>query len=405
MTGARTQPQEQGFILTVVLGAILIVTLAGSTLLSGGIARTNQSLRTYHRANALHLAEAGLYQASQHLQTELTTDDIMAATIGTGAFTIESQEPFGNNLYQVVSKGVSAAEQRRVEAVFRFTGASVFQYAVLGDAGVSLAGNLETDSYDSRFGLNGAYQPDPDKPNYNKGHEGSVATNSIASGALNISGTSLKIDGQLMTGPNVANPTALVTGYTAGVITGGTDPPSDTQDVGSLPTKIPLAPVVLPAGMTCSPSETVKANQTLPLTSTGGPLGNGTYCYQDLSVEGGGKVTVSGPVKLYLTGTMQAVGNTEIGDPTNPTNLIVYITSGGTATITGTFEGSNKFYGGIYAPDATIAIGGNAQIFGAVAAENVYLAGDAQIHYDVAMRSISNGPRVGTTQPIAWREL
>lgn len=397
----RSGRGHRGFIFLASLGVILFLTLAGSSLLVNGVTHTNQGLRTYDLDNAMHLADAGVQQALLHLKTQGTGDDDMEETLTSGRFFIETQTPLSPTLVRVVSRGESGSEQRRVETFIRVTSHSVFRYAVLGDNGVTMSGNMRTDSYDSRLGL---YDPDPASPTYNQGHNGDIATNSAEDGALDLSGGSLQVDGQLITGPDVDDPVAMVDGYSPALITGGTDPPSDGQDVGSLPEEIPLEPVVVPQGLTCS-DVSVQASQMLPLSSTGGPLGNGTYCYNNLSVEGGATVSVDGPVKVYLTGTFEAVGDTVVGNPSDPTDLVLYIANGGIATIEGTVAGSSSFYGGIYAPDATIAIGGEAQIYGAVVADDAYIAGDALIHYDEALADMSGGPGYGTTERTAWREL
>lgn len=400
-----TRPrQEHGSILALTMGIVLILGVAGGSMLSGNIFRVNQGVRTYDRSNTLHLAEAGLAQAALHLKTELSGDDVMSAALGTGSYTIESQAPIGNNLFQVVVRGENGAGQRRLENIIRFVGLPVFQYAVLGDTAVSLAGDIETDSYDSRLGL---YDPDPLSGTYNQSHEGDVATNNTSDGALTLAGSSLLIDGQLLTGPGVADPDDLVNGYLQGLVTGGTDPPSNTQDVVSLPAEIPMVPVTVPSGIPC-PDLTIGAGRVLdpPLSPTGGPLGNGTYCFHDLSVGGHATLPVTGPVTVYITGQMEVVGGTTVGNPSDPTDLMVYVTSDATATITaGAFDGESVFYGALYAPDAVIAIGGEAQIFGAIAADTISIAGDARIHYDEALASVNRGPRTGTTQRIAWREL
>ncbi len=169
--------------------------------------------------------------------------------------------------------------------------------------------------------------------------------------------------------------------------------------------EIPMAPVIVPTGIPC-PDLTIGANDvTPPHTSTGGPLGNGTYCYHNVNMEGGSQFVVSGPVNIYITGTMQAVGGTVVGKPDDPTATIFYIASGGIATIEGTVAGESQFYGAIYAPDATIAIGGDAKIFGAVLAEDIYVAGNAQIHYDEAFSDLDRGPQDAKPVLQSWREL
>lgn len=398
--GNGRRARSQGFLLLTSLGVVIFLTLSGASLLVDGISASNTSARMYNRSNAFQLAEAGINQAGLNLRTQGTTDDVMSATLASGSFQIDKQESIANSQYWVQATGTSQFETRQVEMIYQVNYQSVFQFAVFADQLLGLSGSLQTDSYDSRLG---AYDPNPG-PTQNVGQNGDVGTNSVALGGIDMSGNSLYIDGQLKIGPDVANPTGVVTGFDASTISGGTSPASDGQDVISMSTTMPLAPVVIPAGLTCN-DLTVNANDVLTLSPAGGPLGDGSYCYHDLEIEGSGTFNSSGPVKVYLTGELKSVGNTVVGTVSDPTRMIFYMSTASIATIEGTISGTSDFYAGLYAPLATIAIGGNSKVFGAVTAGRVYVAGSAEIHYDEAMANITQEPGFATTIPVAWREL
>lgn len=396
----KNRAHSKGFLLLTSLGVVVFLTLSGASLLVDGISASNISARMYNRSNAFQLAEAGINQAGLNLRTQGTSDDVMSGTLASGTFQIDKQESIANSQYWVQATGTSQLETRQIETIYQVNYQSVFQFAVFADQQVQLSGSLRTDSYDSRLG---AYDPNPG-PTQNISHDGDVGTNSVALGGVDMSGGSLYVDGQLKIGPDVASPTTQVTGFDASLISGGTSPASNGQDVISMPTTMPLAPVVIPGGLTCN-DLTVNASDVVTLSPTGGPLGDGSYCYHDLQIEGSGTFNSSGSVKVYLTGELKSVGNTLVGTPSDPTRMIFYMSTASIATIEGTISGTSDFYAGLYAPQATIALGGNSKVFGAVTAGRVYVAGNAEIHYDEAMASITQEPGFATTVSVAWREL
>lgn len=382
---------NKGFLLVTSLAVTVFLTLGSASLLVNSLMQTNANTRLYNRANALQLAEAGLNQAGLNLRTSATADDVLSDNLASGSFAVTLQESLGNNLYRVQATGTGSAETRSLEGFYRSTFSSVFQFAAFGDELVELSGNMKTDSYDSR---NGEYN-DPN----NIGNHGDIGTNSTSIGGIEIDGDSFFVDGQLMIGPDVADPTANVTGYDADQISGG----DSGTDVTSMPSTVPMTPVVVPVGLTCADVSLSGGN--MPLSIADSPLGDGSYCFHDLSLSGGATVTPSDAVKVYLTGTLTLVGNTTVGNPNDPTDLIFYMTANSVATIEGTFEGTSAFYGGLYAPEATIAIGGTAEIYGAISANRIHITGNAEIHYDEAMADLETEPGYYTTELTAWQEL
>ena len=392
---------QRGFIYVISLGIVLLLTLAGTSILMRGVSETNLSERSRGQSTALHLAEAGVDQAAINLRTPTDpNDDVTSTTFSLGSFQLDPPTTPAAQTWQVKAHGTSASDPnspRHIEATYRLTPKSVFEFALFGDRNVNVSGSAFTDSYDSRVGV---YDPN------SHGHNGDVGTNSTASGGVAFTGANLFIDGQVAIGPTtVANPTSLVTGYDPLLVTGGTSPPSDYQDVVPQDDTFLMTPVTVPPGLNCTNDKVVSGGPPEVLSPTGGPLGNGTYCYHNLTVQGNATLMASGEVTVYLTGRLTAQGNSTIGVSTNPKSLAFLMTSTAQATLEeGTITGSTLFYGAIYGPDATINIQGNAEVFGSIIAETVNVTGDAQIHYDEAMTDRTDVSNLYKTALISWRE-
>lgn len=384
------------------LGVVAILTTLGGALLLRALNEDRVGLRSAARQGAFHLAEAGVDRALVNLQTPTDlTDDVTTGALPTGTYAVDNPpQAVGSLQWRVTAHGTSASpstETRSIEAVVQLSPQSVFQHALFADQSVVISGHAQTDSYDSRWG---PYNDDASSPSYNKSQNGNVGTNATTPGGITVGG-SIFVEGQLVVGPNVADPASVVSGYDPSFITG-------TPKVVSQPSLFPMPPVTVPAGLECGDLE-VKGNTTVTLSPTGGPLGNGTYCYRELELEGGATFTATGPVIIYLTGELEVQGNATVGAPSTPTDMRFLMSSSAGAVLEegleGTITGSTKFYGAIYGPAAELTISGNAEIFGAIVARQVSVSGSAEVHYDQALADqtqISNRYR---TALLSWREL
>jgi hypothetical protein len=65
-----------------------------------------------------------------------------------------------------------------------------------------------------------------------------------------------------------------------------------------------------------------------------------------------------------------------------------------------TYNGSVQFVGTVYAPSATVTLGGSADAFGALVGNAIELTGDMSLHYDEAL----NEPRKARFLATSWRE-
>ena len=386
---------QRGAAVLLALGVVVVLTTLGGSLLLRSMNENQLGRRSAARQSAFFLAEAGVDQALLNLQTpDDLTDDLTAGTLLTGTFQIDTPpEPLGSLQWRVTTHGFSQQEERRMEAVFQLTPQSVFQYALFGVQSVNVSGSAITDSYDSAAG---PYNDDELSPGYNAGHNGDLGTNAASAGGVSVGG-SIFVDGQVAVGPNAADPESVVTGYNPAFITGGTDPPTDTQDVVSAPSAVPMPPVVVPPGLTCS-DFTVQGHTTVNLTP-------GTYCYRNLTVQGNADLTASGHVTIYVTGELTAQGNSVLGVPDDPTKMLFLMSATAEATLEQTIQGNTTFYGGIYGPQATFTIQGHAAVYGSVMARRVNVTGSAAIHYDEALADMTQVSNLYRTVLISWREL
>ena len=394
---------KSGVILITVMGTLAMLSLAVVAIFSRGLWQTTTSERLYSRSSALHLAEAAIEQSARNLKTPTSSDDITEQVLSTGSYAIDEPVLIGVNLWVVTASGTSTeGDTRQVESIIRLTQESIFQFALFGDLNLDVSGSAITDSFDSSLG---PYNDDPNDPDYNKGHNGDIGTNSDQVGGVEFTGSSLFVDGQVAVGYGALDPYAVVEGYDPDFVTGGTDPPSDTQDIISQGTEFPMPSVIVPVGLTCIDHE-VGSSDTEVLSPTGGENGDGVYCFNNLSLNGGATLTTTGFVTVYVTGVFTAKGNSLIGNPSDPTQLLMKMSSTGDVELEpGVLTGTTGFYGALYAPDSTINISGNAEIFGSVIAQEINVTGNAAIHYDESITEIDEVSNTFTTERLTWREI
>ncbi len=392
---------RRGVVYPIAWAFTVFLMIASASLIMRGIHEVGVSERSREQSVALHLAEAGVDQAARNLRTPTdANDDATTQTYAAGAYqiTAQSNTPPGSSSWTVRAVGTSgqdASSTRTLEVSYQLTPQSVFQFAVFGDTHISVSGSAITDSYDSGAG------PYSDAT---KGHNGDIGTNTTTSGGVAFTGSNVFVDGQVAVGPDVANPYSVVTGYNPLLVTGGTSPPSDTQDVVAQSSAFPLPDVVVPPGLTCSDLD-VPNGSPVTLSPTGGPFGDGTYCYRNLKMNGGATLTATGAVTVYLTGELSAQGNSTIGVVNDPTQILFLLSSTAEATIQQTITGNNTFYGAIYGPDARIRISGSAEVFGSIIAKTIDVTGNAVIHYDEALTEVTDISNTYKPRLVSWREL
>ena len=105
----------------------------------------------------------------------------------------------------------------------------------------------------------------------------------------------------------------------------------------------------------------------------------GKYYFKDIILTGGASVVCTGPVEIYLTGTLSLTGNTITYDNL-PNNLKIFVLGTGKVTLTGT----TGVYAEIYAPNSPVTLTGNGEIAGSVVGKSISLTGNATVREPVA---------------------
>jgi len=372
--------RESAFFLIVALVILTSTVALGLVTVTRSVTELAVSSRFSATYRAFHLAEASVDAAIVNFQSG-QLNDLVLSTMADGSYWA-TVHPAGSLQYLINGHGLQGTEQRDVEAVVQLTPRSVFQFGLFGGNQVIISGEAITDSFNSSLG---AYDPSTAQDG------GDIGTNSVTPGGITISG-SIAINGQIAVGPGVDDPNSVVT------ISGGTALITGVPPVESQSTALALPPITVPEGLTCE-DMSVKGQTTLLL-----PSALGQHCFHDLTVSGGGMLTADGPVKVYVTGAFTASGNTVIGIPSDPTAMLLFLVSNEQATLESNLTGSTEFYGGMYAPAATINITGNAQVFGSVVAQAVDVSGDAQVHYDQAIGNLTEPIGLYDTDILSWRE-
>ena len=110
-------------------------------------------------------------------------------------------------------------------------------------------------------------------------------------------------------------------------------------------------------------------------------LVGGNYCLHSITLSGGSTLTVSGPVKINLTGAFTASGNSVVNPTLIPRNLQVATSFTGNNGVT--MSGNATGYFTVYAPGTSVTLSGNAELFGAAVGKTFTGSGKQQMHYDV----------------------
>ena len=309
------------------------------------------------------------------------------------------------------------------------TSPRIWANGIVAKGNVTFSGSADIDSYDSSLG---AYNSAT-----NRTDRATVATNAT----VQLSG-SATIYGYVATGgtnPSVGG---------SGRIYGATSPSSPMVD----PTRVRkdfntnLTDATAPTTTAISlGAYSVASSSTVNLPRTGDVAGaNGRFLYTctSLSVGGSGRLNITGPVdiivtgntsiggsgyiavgggssvnpsfNLYCPGTIDLGGSGMVNNTSKPIKANIWGTkpSGSTAQ-TITVGGSAAFFGTVYAPNGNITISGSGGVYGALIGNTVTLSGSGDVHYDVQLgaATTSGGPSPGsgsssgTVRISSWAEL
>jgi len=401
----RTQDSRTGsalfttVIVTVLLGTLALLFMTVSTR------HQQEGVASGRKVNSFYAAEAGLNVAWVELQNggdgvvgSASTPD----SLGGLEFWVEAND-LGDGLVSLVATGSDGHRESRVELVVEDSSGAISDFGVFGERGVTLASNARVDSYDSTLGTY-ASQVSGDHAN---GH-GNLGSNDSVSIASNAS-----VWGYAQYGPDASDSISIGSSVTL------------EAGYGAAETVQELAPIVVPSYTSLGALSAPRGTTT---------LGPGNLQYTTITTRSGSVLNVRGPCNLVITSAATIASNSTwsfdaSGGPinvyvlnnfdlrsnstvsttsTDPSRLTLYLagthTSQSDTSPSISFSSNSQFYGTIHAPDLSVEISSNFEVFGSLKAEWIRLASNSRIHYD---ESLATGPLdSGANYEIrAWRQL
>lgn len=283
----------------------------------------------------------------------------------------------GSNVIQVSVTGYSPAESSDTESVenravtgYVQTGTnSQFNFGIFAKESISLVGNAYTDAYNSSSGAYGGA---------NVFSRGNVGTDSTGNDTVTLTGNA-QIRGNVTTGAG-STPADVISTTGNASITGASTAASSAFNPPDVSTNV-----------ASSGSLSISGNRTVTLAP-------GTYNYTSISITGNGRLTTSGAVTIYVSGSVSIAGNGISTSGSLPTNMLIYSTGSSNVSI----SGNGNIYAGIYAPNSTVSNSGNGAVYGAIVSNRYSQTGNGVIHFDEALQNVGGGS--STASMLSWKE-
>ena len=118
-------------------------------------------------------------------------------------------------------------------------------------------------------------------------------------------------------------------------------------------------------------------------------ISSGVYHFRNMTVQGGGRLTIDGDVTIYIEREMRYDNGTSANPSAAPSELQILVGQGPV-----NLQGGHDLHAVIYAPEADVIIENNARFHGSIIGETLTVGGGAQLHYDESLASDadSGGP-------------
>jgi hypothetical protein len=387
------------------LSVSMLATLSVSMLVAARSITREKSAQREEIAS-LFAAEAGLSEAVYSLNTG------GAGNVGT------QQQPLSinqsqywvtaadlpNGMKSLTATGIDNRSGTRIELTLRQAQDDLWSWAAFGAEQLDMAGDARVDSYDSTLGTYASQQVNGSGTSAYAMSNGAVGSN----GDVALS-ADCAVQGDAVPGPSG---TASVTGNAT--VSGATTPNTGTVTLPAL-----QIPVIGSAG-------DLNVVNAAPLT-----LAAGDYEYDDVVLDNGALWTLTGPsrvviknielrsnativvdasagpVELYVYDDFIMNDNTSIGSTTEtPADVAIHLNSDNIVNPTQVVLGSSSMlFGTLFAPNASIDIDTNFELFGSLVARRVHLADWSRVHFDEALLN-GNGNAAGATwEAVCWRRL
>jgi hypothetical protein len=286
---------------------------------------------------------------------------------------------------------------------------NVFRWATFGDQNVTLASNAHIDAYDSALGTYASQAVNGSGATLHAQSDGNVGSNGNILAKQNS-----KVWGSVQ--PGVSG-TASIIGNA--IVSGSTTPATSPQSLPpinwpALPSLGALtvaknATLNIPSGNTRYDTTWFNTGSTINIT------GPATVVFDSLQISSTAKINVNatnGPVAIYVQNNFIMSSNAMIASATKrPLDVALILNSDNIIDPDGIVDldqidlsSNSQIYGTIYAPNASITVNSNFELFGALIAKKVWLDSNSLVHFDEQLANIgNNGP--GTYTPVCYRVL
>ncbi|MDD4889668.1 MAG: hypothetical protein PHU85_07030 [Phycisphaerae bacterium] len=392
-THQRNTSRHRGSVYLLVLGLAVVLTLIGvATLTAGRVgmrAMTDSQDWVESQSLASAAAEHAMLQVSRDANWRTTyNNQTVTKSLGRGTFTWRLTDETDNNLtdtptdpFVILATGTVGRASYAMRVHMSSSSTNVLTSGVTVSTLVRLSSNATVDSYDSSLG---------DYGGSNVGSAAMVRTNSTASGTVALS-SNARINGSVQVGPN-GNPNQVVSMSSGATVTGTKTAMSQAM---TMPT------VSAPTGLGASTGNLTYNNNQTALVS-------GNLHVDNLSLKSNSKVRINGNVTIWAEGNFSVASNAYI-EVLSGSSLTLYVNGSMAISSNGAVRnntakvsnakfiglGSNpvsisangSLEGVIIAPNASVTLSSNAQLFGAVMAKDMTLSSNADFHED---RNITN---------------
>jgi len=292
-------------------------------------------------------------------------------------------------LIHLVSVGVSGKSKKVEEALVLAAAGSPFNGAAFVNSNISLQGNVLVDSWNS---AQGPYAQTSQQSG------GNIGTNLGTNGIVELQGN-VTVAGNVSLGTG-GSPASIQAGGSSSYISSSVNAPQ-TYPFQTPPSGINQGDISYGSNTSATLAPGTYRNLSLSGDSTV-QLQPGNYVFTgDISLEGNSQILVpsNGQAVFYTGGDIHLTGNSISNTPQRPQNLVIF---GGPGTTEVHISGNGSAYMALYAPAAKIEINGNAGIFGAIVADSLSMQGNAGIHFDQSLRTLSFGGSGAVTVRARW---
>lgn len=289
--------------------------------------------------------------------------------------------------------------ERAVDAVWRF--------GAYGEELLHMDSNARVDSYDSTLGtwatqaINGS------------GSDQHASTN----GDVGSNGTVTMEQNSKVWGDATCGPSSTTTVMGNAVCTGATAPSSTpfSMPAVTLPFAVGTSNVTVNTTLTLAAGNHAVADFVAKSNTVTTVVGPATIVFRNFQLRSGSQFLVdnsNGPVVIYVQDDfVLGAGTTMRASNYRPSDLEINLLSNNIinpAVVVELddldFNSNAKIYGTILAPNASVEIDSNFELFGALMARRVDLDSNCRIHYDENL-ALSKGGTLGDYEVVCWRTL